>query len=193
MCRFTAFCCLAVAVLAGCSDSNPSEPVGPEYTSMTVDASAGWTYVDFTGNSATSFVLEGAAESPIWDLGFNATSVVANGGTSGPGGVVVYCVCQNAAATSEQVMAFTAAGQLAAFEAVTAAQIPSNAGVWNADAFNTSRWYRYNLTGTDHQVWPTFDVYLLQRGADVYKVQLINYYGPGGEPRRITFRYAKLR
>jgi hypothetical protein len=107
--------------------------------------------------------------------------------------MLVHCICQNVSATNEQVMAFSPAGQLAGFDAITAANIPGSASAWSADAFTTSKWYRYNLTGTDHQVWPTFDVYLVQRGSEVYKIQLTNYYGPGGEPRRITFRYAKLR
>jgi hypothetical protein len=160
---------------------------------MTVDASAGWAYVDFTGTTASPVAIGSAAEAANWDLGFNATSVALNGGTAGPGGMTAYCLCQNASASAAQVMAFTAESQKAAFDAVTAAQIPTSGAGWNADVLTTAKWYRYNLTGTDHQVWPTFDVYLVQRGSEVYKVQLTNYYGPGGEPRRITFRYAKLR
>jgi hypothetical protein len=192
--RISSFLCLTAGLLTACSDAGePTGPEGPAFTTLTVDASAGWAYVDFTGSAAIPVSIGTAAESAVWDLGFNATTVTINGGTNGPGDVVAYCICQNAAANAPQVMAYSAANQLAAFEAVTAAQIPANTGVWNAGVFDTSKWYRYNLTGADHQVWPTFDVYLVKRGADVYKVQLINYYGPGGEPRRITFRYAKLR
>ncbi len=57
--------------------------------------------------------------------------------------------------------------------------------------FNSHPWYRYNLTG-ENIIHPTFDVYLIKRGDDVYKVQLINYYGSAGEPRHITLRYARL-
>jgi hypothetical protein len=57
--------------------------------------------------------------------------------------------------------------------------------------FNSHPWYRYNLTG-ENIIHPTFDVYLVKRGDDVYKVQLINYYGAAGEPRHVTFRYARL-
>ena len=70
------------------------------------------------------------------------------------------------------------------------------ASLYRGDAyggvFDAKRWYRYNVTGTDHQVWPTFDVYLVRRGAALYKVQIVGYYGPAGEPRRITLRYAKV-
>jgi hypothetical protein len=53
-------------------------------------------------------------------------------------------------------------------------------------------WYRYNITGTDNQIWPTYDVYLVRRGSDVYKVQLVGYYDAGGRSRQITVRYAPL-
>lgn len=192
--RSLPFYALGLAAIAGCSDAgDPSGPEGPSFSTMTVDASAGWAYVDFTGASAAPVAIGSAAEAANWDLGFNATSVALNGGTAGPGGMLAYCICQNANATNEQVMAFTADAHRAAFEAVTAAQIPANSPAWTADVFTTAKWYRYNLTGSDHQVWPTFEVYLIQRGAEVYKIQLTSYYGPGGEPRRISFRYAKLR
>ena len=53
-------------------------------------------------------------------------------------------------------------------------------------------WYRYNLEG-NHQIWPTYQVYLIRKGADVYKVQLTGYYERNtGDARHISFRYAKL-
>lgn len=193
--RFTSFSALAIAIaLPACSDSaGPAEPAGPTMATVAVDASAGWAYLDFTGSSAVPVTVNTPSSSTSWDLGINATNIVINGGSIGPAGAVAHCICQNAGATNAQVMAFTATDQLAAFEAVTAGQIPAGAAAWSADVFTTSKWYRYNLTGSDHQVWPTFEVYLIKIGTDVYKVQLTNYYGPGGEPRRISLRYAKLR
>jgi hypothetical protein len=58
--------------------------------------------------------------------------------------------------------------------------------------FATNPWYRYNLTGTDHQVWPTFNVYLVRRAGALFKVQVIGYYGLDGTPRQITLRYQRL-
>lgn len=58
--------------------------------------------------------------------------------------------------------------------------------------FATQRWYRYNVTGTDNQIWPTYNVYLLAIGEEVYKVQLISYYNAGGQARWYTVRYARL-
>ena len=51
---------------------------------------------------------------------------------------------------------------------------------------------RYNITGTDNQIWPTFNVYLVRRAGVLFKVQLVNYYGPTGATRQITLRYQRL-
>ena len=157
---------------------------------LTVDASAGWAYVDLA--TGTVVTPADAKTSPAWDIGFNATNVVLNGGTNGPGGVTAFCVCQNATASNDQVLAMTPTTQASRFTDVTAAAIPSAATAWSADAFTTNRWYRYNLAG-DHRVSPTFDVYLVRRGSTIYKIQVTDYYGPAGETRRISFRYAELR
>jgi hypothetical protein len=331
-----------LSLVAVACDGGPTEPPFADVATLTVDASAGWTYVDL-GSPARSVAVSDPGASSDWDLGFYATSVMLNGGAAGPAGVSGYCVCQNAGATNAQLLAMTPESELAAFEAVTAAQIPTDDGAWQSDAlaaaiagwyrydpathvvsaatdkawkvrtadgtafaklrvakieaasrtdagrvtlefavqssrgapmgevrtlvvdlstsgkvyvdlragavsdaskwdlllegyairvnggvsgsgkagavaadqsfaaiadasdltdshyrgdayggvFDTHRWYRYNLDG-DHQVWPTYDVYLIRRGEEVYKVQITGYYGPAGEPRHITFRYAKL-
>lgn len=52
--------------------------------------------------------------------------------------------------------------------------------------------FLYNLAG-DNRLSPTFNIYLIKVGADVYKVQLIGYYnatGAGGHP---TIRFAKIQ
>jgi hypothetical protein len=292
-----------------------------------VDASTGWAYASLADERAVQ--VADPASSTAWDIAFNATRVMLNGGAAGPGGVEGSCLCQNAGASDDQVIGFTADGELADFEAVTASQIPAsddfepealvpalhgwhsstgatwllrlqdgtsfaklrvlplvsataehagqvtleyavqpaadqplgalqtatldasvatrldlntgstspsdgwdlelegftirlNGGVsgsgdaaaaattddfaavttastdpraYQQDAFagvfNSHPWYRYNLTG-ENIIHPTFDVYFIRRGADTYKLQVVNYYGPAGEPRRITFRYARL-
>lgn len=186
---------LAATVLAcsaaACSGDGPTEPQPSPTATLTADASAGWAFVAL-GTPATPRTVGDPATSAAWDMGFNATSVMLNGGTDGPAGVVALCLCQNEGATDAQVLAMTPESELADFEAVRAGDVPPAADArWSADVFETHRWYRYNLTGT-HQISPTFQVYLVRRGSAVYKVQLVNYYGPAGETRRITFRYAKL-
>lgn len=340
---------LTTAVFATACSSDSDSPVGPpsggaSYDSLTVDASASWAAVQL-GDPATQLSVSDLHSSADWDIAFDVTSVEVNGGASGPGGVIAYCLCENANATDAQVEGMSPANQLATFTNVTAAQIPSDASVWQADSvalaitgwysynldthvvsaapddvwlvrttsgtafakfhvtgianptqasagdvtfeyalqpaagqpmgdpqsvtvtvpgdgstvyfnlqtgetttgsdwdiaftgysilvnggvsgtggagavliddafdaitttdgvpstayevdgsggvFVDNKWYRYNLKGDDHQIWPTFNVYLLKRGTTVYKVQIINYYSTSAEPRHITFRYAKL-
>lgn len=314
--------------LAACSSDEIEAPTPAAEGSLTVDASAGWAYVSLGDESLVQ--VADPATSTGWDIAFNATRVMLNGGAAGPGGVEGSCLCQNAAATDEQVLGFTAESEQADFEAVSAAQIPPaeafetealvpaiqgwesgtgatwlvrlhdgvahaklrvlplttptgehagpvtlewavqpaadqplgpvqtatldaaaatrlelstgsitpaadawdlelegftirlNGGVsgggaaaaatttedftaittavtdpraYQQDAFagvfNSHPWYRYNLTG-ENIIHPTFDVYVIRRGSAAYKVQLVNYYGSAGEPRRITIRYALL-
>jgi hypothetical protein len=304
---------------------------------FTVNAATAWQYVDLSDSSLVA-PLPSANLSAVWDIAFFGTNVTLNGGDAGPGGVTAACICQNATATGEQVLAMTAENQLAAFEAVTSVpaglefqsdaltpaitgwhtgtgaavtadpskswlvrtadsaayavvrvigisgasasnagivtlewklqanataplgapqtlavdlttpgakrvdlrsgSLTSDAAAWDlqlsgfvirvnggisgpgkggaatttvpfADAttavtaanayridvyagvFGSQRYYRYNIAG-DHRISPTFDVYLVRRGADTYKLQVIGYYGPTGDSRQISFRWARL-
>jgi len=188
---------LLAAGMAACDESS-TEPIDPpaETATLTVDASADWVYVDLKDEPAVVTVTDAGA-STAWDIAFQASAVKLNGGASGPGEVAGYCVCANAAATPEAIMAMTATSELADFEAVTTAAIPA-AGAWIEDSeepggvFQRTPWYRYNLTGTDHQIWPTFNVYLIRTGGEVYKLQIISYYDDAGNPRHITFRSERI-
>lgn len=176
--------------VAAC-DNSPTDPAVEVIRTTTVDASTNWAYAAFAGDSAQVVSIADPAASAAWDLGFFKTSVRMNGGQTGPAGVVGYCICQNAGTSDADLQKMTAQSELADFEAVTRAQLPPAGAAWTSDVFDSASWYRYNLAG-NHQIWPTYDVYLVKRGSDIYKVQLIGYYGPAGETRRITFRYAKL-
>ncbi|HEY8470867.1 MAG TPA: HmuY family protein [Longimicrobiales bacterium] len=336
---------LLTLTLAACDSDPITDP--PDQTggarTITVDASEGWAFVALD-DEARKVTVADPASSTDWDMAFFATSVMLNGGDAGPGGVVAYCVCANANLTDEQVGELTAEAGLAAFEAVTAEDIPSDPGAWETDAlvpalqgwytynpvthvvsanpnrvwklrtangqsyaklhvtgiegatqtamgrvtfeyavqpakgaamgaaqiatvnvpagarvyFSLTRgevsdasewdllfegwtirlnggvsgsgaagavvvdepfdgitdasdmgtlyrgdtyggafvahpWYRYNITGSDHQIWPTYDVYLVKRGSEVYKVQLISYYEPTtARSRHVTMRYQRL-
>jgi hypothetical protein len=332
---------LALASLlatAACDNSELSAPPELPGGTITVNASTGWGYASIA-DSAVVAPIDPAA-STDWDIAFNATRVMLNGGAAGIGGVSAYCICQNAAATNDQVIAMTAESELADFEGVEESEIPaaesfvadslipafkgwatgsgagavastgktwllrlnddtsfaklrvlslegpsaanagtvrieyavqpnaaapfgpvdtldlpaaaptmvdlnaggtvtsgtawdlkvtgwtilSNSGVsgggkvgvyadttafanvttaalpaqaYSVDGFGGvfagAPWFRYNIDpSAPNHIHPTFNVYLVKRGADVYRVQLINYYGPAGETRRITFRFAKL-
>jgi hypothetical protein len=328
--------CLAFLLVSACNSDEIDAPPEPTEGTLTVDASAGWAFASITDESLVS--VSDPATSSAWDIGFNATRVMLNGGAAGPGGVLGYCVCQNAGATDAEIIAMTAAGELADFDAVTEADIPAEAsfeaevlqtaidgwysgsgasavaeadrswllrlqdgqsyaklrvtslagptdahagqvtieyavqptaeaafeatqtvtldasslvsldlntgstapaaGEWDlslegftlrlnsgvsgpgatgatpspdpfaavttaavdsrayqsdgfAGVFGSHPWYKYNLTG-ENIIHPTFDVYLVKRGSDVYKVQLTDYYSSAGAPRNISFRYTKL-
>jgi hypothetical protein len=331
--------------LAAC-EGGAVAPVVPVTQSITVDASTAFAYLRLD-DTAQVVPVSDPATSEAWDIGFFATTVTLNGGAAGPGGVTGYCVCNNAAATNEQIATLTPESELAAFEGVTAAAIPAasafqadtlapaisgwstgtpgsgavtptagrawilregtstvilgkfqvtaisgnaaagptsvtfeyalqpapgqpfgavqsrtvtltpgapvyfdlssgaegspaswdlrfegwtirlNSGVsgsgtlravldtstpfasidagyaatapaqaFRGDAYSGvfagNPWYRYNITGTDNQIWPTYNVYLVRRGTAVFRVQLTGYYGPGGQSRQITVRYARL-
>jgi hypothetical protein len=341
---------LASSALLTTACSNDSDPVQPPtqalYDSITIDASHGWAALRL-GQPASVATPADLGTSADWDIAFNATTVMLNGGEAGPGGVAGFCICQNAQASNDALMHMTPASELDDFTGVTSAQIPTSAQAWRQDSlalvitgwwnydqathtvsadpskvwvlhaasdtpyvklhitalanatrtsagtvrleyaiqpaigqpmqapverdvtvpetgtvyfhfatgtassdsaehpwdiaitgyiirlnggvsgpgrasavpagqsfesltsvddipetayrtdsfggvFAESKWYRYNLTGSDHQIWPTYDVYLVRRGSTVYKIQLVGYYSPAGEPRHITIRYAKL-
>lgn len=137
--------------------------------SLTVDVSSGQLVkVDLESGSVT--------ESADWDVALQGYTIRVNGGVSGAGDAGAVLVTDS-------------------FESATDASDLTDShyrGDSYGGVFNSKPWYRYNITGTDHQIWPTYDVYLIKRGAEVYKVQIIGYYGPTGEARQIAFRYAQL-
>jgi hypothetical protein len=52
--------------------------------------------------------------------------------------------------------------------------------------------FRYNLQN-DNRLHPTFNTYLVKVGANVYKLQVINYYNAAGASAHPTIRYALIR
>lgn len=144
------------------------EPLG-EVQTVTVDlSSGGQAYLDLASGDVSD--AAGASE---WDLFLEGYTIRVNGGVSGSGEA-------------------GAVGVEDAFGDVTdPGDMTENhySGDAYGGVFEEARWYRYNLQG-QHQIWPTFDVYLIRRGSDVYKVQLTGYYGATGDSRQITFRYS---
>ena len=135
---------VAATFLAGCDDSEPAGP-NAEAGTLTVDASAGWAYVAFDNGEAEVVTVTDASTSAEWDMAFNVTRVMLNGGAAGPGGVRGFCVCQNEGATDEQVRAMSAQSELADFELVTNPEPPQDAG-WTSESFVAALdgWYSYN-------------------------------------------------
>lgn len=144
-------------VLAACDDDD--DPVGPgeeDFATLTVAARTDWTYVDLA-ETASVVQVSDPASSSAWDIGFFATGVMLNGGAAGPADVAGVCLCQNDGATNEQILAMTADGELADFEAVTAANIPTDEDAWTSDALTPALadWWSYNFA--THEVRPVTD------------------------------------
>jgi len=139
-----------------------------ETRTLEVDLSAG-------GRAYVDLVRGALSDASDWDVALEGYTIRVNGGVSGSG-------TAGAVATADPFASIEDAGA-------------APASVYRGDAyggaFDAARWYRYNLQG-NHQIWPVYHVYLIRRGSEVYKVQLTGYYGPGGEPQRVTFRYARL-
>ena len=332
---------LLLLAAAACGRDEGVAPLEPVEGTIAVDASTGWAYLSLADEALVN--PANPANSRQWDIAFNGTNVMLNGGQAGTGGVTGYCLCQNSATNPDKatILAYTAASELADFSAVTASTVPpssafradvlrpsvtewhtgsgatataasdntwlvrlrdgkgyaklrvaslqgpsvarpgtitlqyavqptaaaplgavgtlavavppegdvrvdllgggnttsSNAdwdirfegwtlrlnggasgpgkvaayltdesfdqittAVTQAQAYSSDAysgvfaihpWYRYNLTGS-HDITPIFDVYLVRSGDQVYKLQLTDYYGPAGEDRQITVRYARL-
>lgn len=147
--------------------ANSGAPLGaPQQITVNAGA-AGGTRVDLNTGATTT-------DNAAWDLQVQGFTIRVNGGISGTG--------KGGAATTATAFAdlTTAVTNAAAY------RIDTYAGV-----FGTQRYFRYNIAG-DFRINPTFDVYFLRRGADTYKVQIIDYYSATGAPRHITFRWAKL-
>lgn len=147
--------------------ANATAPLGAAQR-ITVNAGAvGGTRVDLNSGTTT-------ADAAAWDLQVQGFTIRVNGGISGNG--------KGGAATTATAFA----GLTTAVTGAAAYRIDTYTGV-----FGTQRYFRYNIAG-DFRINPTFDVYFLRRGADTYKLQIIDYYSVTGAARHITFRWAKL-
>jgi len=172
-----------VTALQGAAASGPSE-VTIEYATQpssgaafnatstaNIDLASGPVYFSFASGVVTA--------ADAWDLLFDGWVIRVNGGVSGNGGI---------SAVSAESYPFNT------IDAAFAASIPSAA--YSTDAyggvFASHPWYRYNLTGTDHQIWPTYDIYLIRRGNEVFKIQFIGYYNEAGQSGNVTLRYARV-
>ena len=108
-------------------------------------------------------------------------SIFVNGGTSGTG--------------TTSAVSYSLIPPVPTYASITtiAAEIPSSAFVVDGSGgvFATTPWYRYDLTG-NHEITPTYDVYLIKKGTAVYKLQITSYYDVNAAARHVTFRYAQL-
>jgi hypothetical protein len=151
----------------------PSEgaPFGATQTATVMVTAGTRVYLDLSAG--------GPGSAASWDIAFDGWNILSNGGVSGSG-------------TVKGVVDDT--GGFATIDLAYATPVPPQAyrGDTFSGVFAQNPWYRYNITGTDNQIWPVFNVYLVRRGTTVFKVQLTSYYSPTGAPRNITVRYAQI-
>jgi len=135
--------------------------------------------VALTNGDRFNFTAGALGTATAWDLQLDGGSLRLNSGASGTGSTV----------------GISFAIPFTTLDAATAGQVQSTTFRRDgfASQFGVKPWYRYNVTGSDMQIWPTFNVYLVKRGTVVYKVQLTGYYNLAGEPRHITVRSARLQ
>ena len=140
---------LVASLAAACSDeiTLPSEPVAGH---VTVDASARYAFLGLAEGGSVE--VSDPSASSEWDMAFFSTTVSLNGGEAGPAGIVAHCICQNASATNEEVLAMTAESERADFDAVDAGDIPAAASAWSADVLTPA--IRNWVTGTGAQATP---------------------------------------
>ena len=137
--------------------------------------------IDLSGGPVHLSLSSGpVSASGAWDLRLSGYEIRTNGGVSGSGGV------------SAVLDTTTPFSEITASYASTAPAVAYRSDAYGG-VFVTSPWYRYNITGTDNQIWPTFNVYLIRRGEEVFKVQLTGYYGATGTPRQITVRSVQVQ
>lgn len=118
--RPAALSLLAAALLTACATDDVVSPdLAATEGSFTVVATTGWQYVSLA-DSALVTPTPSANASSHWDIAFFGTNVTLNGGDAGPGGVSAACLCQNLAATNEQVLAMTAESEAVDFDTVSA-------------------------------------------------------------------------
>ena len=177
------------ATLAGaCASDDVTAPPAAEAGAMTVDASAGWVYVSLA-DSAVVTPTPSASASSEWDIAFNVTNVMLNGGDAGPGGVTGACICQNAGATSAAVLAMTPASEESDFESV--ASVPAGAS-FTAEAFQPAIAGWYTGTGASATAAPgTAYLLRLADGESYAKVRVTSLQNPSsGSAGVVTLEYA---
>jgi hypothetical protein len=146
----------------------------PPVRSLTVPVTPGAiVYVDLDSNRVVT-------ENADWDVAFDRWTLRVNGGAGGTGTVRAL---RFGPGTNRSSSSFDAANLLFAQVAPTF--------VWQVDTFEgifgARPWYRYDPAV--FQVYPTFDVYVIRRGANVWKLQPVGYTtDASGNNRRITVR-----
>lgn len=135
---------LLIAALGAC-ESDASGPPGPSGPGLlTVDASSPTAYASlhFEGDS---LALVASPTADGWDLAIRRYTAKLNGGVAGTKGVLGYNLANNAGADTAAVLGFTPGNQLAAFEAISEADIPDD-GAFGTEGLGPdfASWFRFD-------------------------------------------------
>jgi len=113
----------ALLALAACNNDEITAPDQLAEGMVTINASQGWAFASL--DQGAPVTVADPSTSTAWDVAFNATSVMLNGGAAGPGDVSAFCVCQNDGSTDDQIVAMSPESERADFDAV--ANVPAGA------------------------------------------------------------------
>jgi len=143
--RFVAPALAALLFVAACNDETSAPP--PQAGELEINASSNteFTYFSFADDGVVS--IADPSTSSGWDLAFRRYSVRLNGGVPGPKGVTGFNLENNADATDAEILAFTAEGELPAFDAVDASDIPASGFTSEGLAPDHSGWFRPTAAG----------------------------------------------
>lgn len=150
-----------------------SNGVLPDARSATVTVGSAPVYFDLASGAVSS-------AAGTWDIQFDGFVIRSNSGASGGAGHLVAPPMDVPFASLDR----------AALYALPNSGFDQDA---TGGPFGSHPWYKYNVTGTDQQIWPNFNTYLVKKGAAVFKLQVTSYYNATGQSRRITIRSARLK
>lgn len=170
----TLFLLLAIPFM-GCDDDDEKPVVALEATTVSDLQSVGSKFVLYSF-SKNAVIPNADSATTQWDIGFRNTTIILNGGTSGPG---------------------RAAGQIVEgiFDELNEAPADGYLVDGNEKAIKGSGWYTYTgqaPSGPQHAVLPIAGKILVLKTADdkYVKVEMLSYYK--GNPNTATAEFASL-
>lgn len=165
-------CALAVLIPAmACESDSSGSPTPDEPGVVELDASSNSAYTYFRLSDGAVVAVTDPATSDEWDIAFRRFAVKLNGGVAGGKGVVGYNMANHADATDQEVLAFTAAGELPAFEAVSAEDVPAD-GEFRSEGLGPdfSTWFRFDAVSGGLVANPASAWKLRRSGGTTYGV-----------------------
>ncbi len=187
--RTFALTLLLPAIACESDSSGPRAPDGTGVVEIDASSSSAFTYFRLSDGAIVS--VTDPTTSDGWDIAFRRFAVKLNGGVAGPKDVVGYNLRNNEDATDAQVLGFTPENQLAAFEAVDAADIPDEASFQEEGLGpDVSTWFRFDPVSGGLVANPAAAWKLRRSGGTTYGVIRVKRLVAGSETLdSVTFEY----